>query len=47
MLAAFVWHWWFSVLLTIGGVLFVIATIGGYLAQVTKGRYPRREPRRD
>lgn len=47
MIAAAVWHWWLSVALVAGGVLFVLATVGGYLSQVSKDRYPRREPRRD
>lgn len=47
MIAAVVWHWWLSVFLVFGSVVFVLATVAGYLAQVSKDRYPRREPRRD
>lgn len=47
MIAAVVWHWWLSVFLVFGGVLFILASIGGYLMLVSKDRYPRREPRRD
>lgn len=47
MLAAFVWHWWIAPLLVASAVLFILASVGGYLSQVTKDRYPGREPRRD
>jgi hypothetical protein len=47
MIAAFVWHWWLAPILTASGVLFILATIAGYLNQVSKDRYPRRAPRRD
>ena len=47
MIAAFVWHWWIAPLLVAGVVLFILASVGGYLAQVTKDRYPHREARRD
>lgn len=47
MIAAVVWHWWIAPLLLAGCVLFVLATIAGYLNQVTKDRYPNRTPRRD
>ncbi len=47
MLAAFVWHWWLAPILVASAVLFILASVGGYLGQVTKDRYPGREPRRD
>ena len=47
MIAAFVWHWWIAPLLVGSVVLFILASVGGYLAQVTKDRYPHREARRD
>ena len=47
MIAAFVWHWWLAPILTGSAVLFILASVGGYLSQVSKDRYPRREPRRD
>ena len=47
MIAAFVWHWWLAHILVGSTVLFIIASVGGYLSLVTKDRYPRREPRRD
>lgn len=47
MIAAVVWHWWLSVFLVAGGAIFVLATVVGYLMQVSKARYPGREPRRD
>lgn len=36
---AVVWHWWISLLLVVGSVALVIATIAGYLNKVTKPRY--------
>jgi len=47
MIAAFVWHWWLAPILVGSTVLFIIASVGGYLSLVTKDRYPHREPRRD
>lgn len=44
---AVVWHWWFAPLLVIAAVGLTLATAGGYLAQVTKDRYPPRERRRE
>lgn len=39
-LAAVVWHWWIAPLLLGGGVVVLIATIVGYLAQVTRPQFP-------
>jgi hypothetical protein len=47
MIAAFVWHWWLAPILVASAVAFILASIGGYLSQVSKDRYPRRAPRRD
>jgi hypothetical protein len=47
MIAAFVWHWWIAPILVGSVVLFIVASVGGYLSQVTKDRYPHREARRD
>ena len=47
MIAAFVWHWWIAPILVASTVLFILASVGGYLSQVTKDRYPRRVARRD
>jgi len=40
-LLAVVWHYWISVVLVGASVLAVVATIVGYLQQVTFKRYPR------
>ena len=47
MIAAFVWHWWIAPILVGSVVLFILASVGGYLSLVTKDRYPHREARRD
>ncbi|MEM7093442.1 MAG: hypothetical protein AAF567_10610 [Actinomycetota bacterium] len=47
MFAAVVWHWWLAPVLVASGVGLILATIGGYLNQVSKDRYPPRPPRRD
>ena len=47
MIAAVVWHWWLAPILVASGVLLILATVAGYLNQVTKDRYPARPPRRD
>ncbi len=39
-LAAVVWHWWIAPLLLGGGVVVLVATVVGYLAQVTRPRFP-------
>ena len=41
VLAAAVWHYWIAVVLALGGILFVITTIIGYVNKVTRPRYPR------
>ena len=40
-LLAVVWHFWIAPVLTIACILAVVATIVGYLGQVTYKRYPR------
>jgi len=47
MFVAVVWHWWLAPVLVASGVLLILGTIGGYVNQVSKDRYPRRAPRRD
>lgn len=42
MLFAKVWTFWIAVPLAAGAVLFVLATIGGYLLKVVKPKYPPR-----
>jgi len=42
-LGAVVWHYWLAVPLAAGAVLWLIATILGYLANVTRLRYPKHE----
>ncbi len=43
MLFAKVWTYWIAVPLVAGAVLFVVATIVGYLVKVTRPRYPRNQ----
>ena len=38
-----VWHYWIAVPLVIGAVLFVLATIVGYLVNVVRPKYPRNQ----
>ena len=42
MLFAKVWTFWIAVPLAAGAVLFVLATIAGYLMKVVKPKYPPR-----
>lgn len=42
-LAGVVWHYWIAVPLAAGAVLLVLATVLGYLMNVTKYRYPPKE----
>ena len=42
MFAAPVWHYWIAVPLTVGAILFVVASIVGYLNKVVKPKYPPR-----
>lgn len=44
--AAKVWHFWIGVVLTLGAVLAVVATIIGYLVKVQAPQYPGRKHRR-
>ncbi len=45
LIAAVVWHWWIALLLVIGTVPLVIATIVGYFTKVVAPRYGPRRPR--
>jgi VIT1/CCC1 family predicted Fe2+/Mn2+ transporter len=42
MLFAKVWTYWIAVPLAAGAVLFVVATIAGYLTKVSKPKHPPR-----
>ncbi len=42
MLFAKVWTYWIAVPLVAGAVLFVLATIAGYLVKVEKPKHPPR-----
>lgn len=41
LLAGVVWHWWIAPVLVGGALLAALATVLGYLKQVTYKRYPR------
>ena len=41
LLASQPWHWWIAVVLAASAVVLVIATILGYVWNVTRARYPR------
>jgi hypothetical protein len=43
ILAGEVWHFWLAVPLAAGAVLAVVATIIGYLKNVTQSRYPKNQ----
>ena len=47
VVAAFVWHWWISVVLVGAAVLTVIALVGGYLMQVERPQHPGRRQARE
>jgi hypothetical protein len=40
MVFAVVWHFWVGLVLVIGAIAFVAASVGGYLYKVTRSRYP-------
>lgn len=42
LFAQTVWHYWIAVPLTLGAILFGVATIVGYLTKVVKPKYPPR-----
>jgi hypothetical protein len=42
-LAGVVWHYWLAVPLAFGAILAVVATIAGYLKNVTHQRYPKNQ----
>jgi hypothetical protein len=42
-LGAVVWHFWLAVPLAASAVLWVLATVVGYMLSVTRTRYPKRE----
>ena len=43
MVAANIWFWWLAVILTLVGILTVVALIVGYLKNVTALKYPSRK----
>ncbi len=43
ILAGVVWHYWLAVPLAVGSILAVVATIAGYLKNVTQQRYPKNQ----
>ncbi|MEY2995273.1 MAG: hypothetical protein RLZZ39_98 [Actinomycetota bacterium] len=46
MFAAYVWHWWIGVVLSVVGVLTVVAMGAGYLKQVSATRFPGKRQQR-
>lgn len=46
MFAAYVWHWWIGVVLSVVGVLTVVAMGAGYLKQVSSTRFPGKRQQR-
>jgi len=38
---AVVWHFWIAPALAVATILAIVASVGGYLSQVTRKRYPR------
>ncbi len=42
-LGAVVWHFWLAVPLAAGALLWVVATVLGYVVTVNKGKYPKNE----
>jgi hypothetical protein len=42
-LGAVVWTFWLAVPLAASAILWVVATIAGYLVNVTRTRYPKHE----
>ena len=46
MFAAYVWHWWIGVVLSVVGVLTVVAMGAGYLKQVSAARFPGKRQQR-
>jgi hypothetical protein len=43
VVAANIWFWWIAVILTVVGIVTVIALVIGYLKTVTAQRYPSRK----
>ena len=41
VILAVVWHFWLAVALAFPAVLLIVATIVGYVTQVTRTRYPK------
>jgi hypothetical protein len=42
-LAGVVWHFWLAVPLAVGAVVGLLATVAGYLKNVTQQRYPKNQ----
>ena len=45
--AAVVWHWWIALLLVLGAIPAVIATVVGYINKVIAPRYGPRQTQDD
>ena len=45
MLLAQIWHFWIALPVMAGAILFVVATIVGYLNKVVRPKYPPRGQR--
>ncbi len=43
MLAAYVWHWWIGLVLTVAAVVTLIVLVVGYLKNVSSIQYPKRK----
>ena len=41
MFSAVVWHFWIAPVLAVSAILAIVASVAGYLQQVTRQRYPR------
>lgn len=42
MFSSVPWHYWIGVVIAISAILMIPATIAGYIAKVTKTRYPNK-----
>lgn len=42
MVLAAIWHYWIAVAVIFGAILFLVATIIGYLVKVVRPKYPPR-----
>lgn len=46
MIAAYVWHWWIGVVLSVVGIATVVAMGAGYVKQVSSTRFPGKRQQR-